>query len=211
MMSKISMALRKASVQHQRHHVNDAQEYKPVGGVVNQKNRRPTLNALLLLSVISFGLMLAGGVGAFYHARIKYVEDDVEYKNSRSYIVAQQENILPSSHVEPKIYQNIKLGSLENERKLLTNPNLRIDRKPESPSFYTIQVGAFLNPEYATETLKRLKKEGHSSVVISQFSSTQGIWRRVHVGEFAVKSEAESYLSRIKKDYNDSYIIMIQH
>ena len=87
---------------------------------------------------------------------------------------------------------------------------MSINHKPKSPSFYTIQVGAFLNPDYAQETMQRLKEDGHYSVEIEKHPSAQGIWRRVHVGKFDAKSEAESYLSKIEKEYNGSYIVKVK-
>ncbi len=66
---------------------------------------------------------------------------------------------------------------------------------------YTIQVASFLNRVNAQKEADILKRKGLSSLVLSK-----GKFSIVCVGNFAKRGEAESLLSKLKKQYQDCRI-----
>ena len=162
---------------------------------IHHRTSKYTSKIVFLMCIFSLSFILTGGIKAIYRVNKGNIESNRVYKNPNHFMISPQEN---------------DLDSLDDERNLFIKPAWTTDSETAA-AFYTIQVGAFLNPHYARSTLKHLKDNAHFPVVISTFPSTQGIWHRVHVGAFKSRSQAESYLSRLEKDYHGSYVIKMQH
>lgn len=71
----------------------------------------------------------------------------------------------------------------------------------QTQSYYTIQVASFLKKENAQKEAEKLKKNGLSPSVLPK-----GKFNIVCVGNFSKRQEAESLLSKLKRQYNDSQI-----
>jgi len=72
---------------------------------------------------------------------------------------------------------------------------------------YTIQVASFKDKNKAETKLTELEKKGYKPFILSRDLADKGIWYRVYVGSFSTRDEAQSYLSKVKADYPDSFII----
>ncbi|MFH1888904.1 MAG: SPOR domain-containing protein [Candidatus Omnitrophota bacterium] len=72
---------------------------------------------------------------------------------------------------------------------------------PEQVQGYTIQVASFLNKTNAQKEVSTLKNKGMTAMVLSK-----GKFSIVCVGSFTGKKEAESFLPKLKKRYQDCLV-----
>jgi cell division septation protein DedD len=61
------------------------------------------------------------------------------------------------------------------------------------PGVYALQVASFENQEEASEMVRRLRRAGHNSFLVSVTTAEQGRWYRVRVGPFESKNKAWRY------------------
>jgi len=86
-------------------------------------------------------------------------------------------------------------------------PPKAIDKNKLSNVLYTIQVASFKEKSRAEKIVNELKSKEHFSYIGVRDLGEKGKWYRVYVGRFNVKTEADAYLSEIKKLYKSSFII----
>jgi cell division septation protein DedD len=76
---------------------------------------------------------------------------------------------------------------------------------------YTIQVSSFRDRQQAERALQDIKKVGHPAYITSKDLKDKGVWHRIYVGSFQTKKDADDYLSNLKKDYKNSFIVSLQN
>ena len=72
---------------------------------------------------------------------------------------------------------------------------------------YTIQVASFKDKIRADQSITELKDKGYDAYSIPRNLGEKGTWHRVYVGQFTTKEQAKEFLTTIKKDYENSFII----
>tara|TARA_B100000745_G_C19939677_1_gene316753 strand:- start:5 stop:589 length:585 start_codon:yes stop_codon:yes gene_type:complete len=77
--------------------------------------------------------------------------------------------------------------------------------KDETP--FTIQISSFRDRGKAEEALSKLQKKDYEGFIQSRNLGAKGTWYRVYVGQFTTKQQADDYLTRVKTDYKDSFVI----
>ncbi|MCA9403987.1 MAG: SPOR domain-containing protein [Candidatus Omnitrophica bacterium] len=75
------------------------------------------------------------------------------------------------------------------------------------PYKYSIQVASFKDKDKAQQKVEELNKKDYQAFLVSKDIRDKGTWHRVYVGKFDSKSEADSYLPKVKKNYSSSFII----
>ena len=76
-----------------------------------------------------------------------------------------------------------------------------------APIPFTIQVSSFKDKTKAELELAGLKAAGHSAYISEVDLKEKGTWYRIYVGNFATKSQADEFLSKLKPTYKDSFVI----
>ncbi|MCA9405283.1 MAG: SPOR domain-containing protein [Candidatus Omnitrophica bacterium] len=74
---------------------------------------------------------------------------------------------------------------------------------------YTIQAASFKDKASAEEVATKMREKGYLAFVVGRDLGAKGTWYRVYVGEFNTKTEADTSLTEVKKDYKDSFVISI--
>ena len=94
----------------------------------------------------------------------------------------------------------IKVQAIEDlTRKLAENlPVPSSIANPRSPSEYTLQAGAFSEPDRARKLQDDLKKNGYP-VFIRRNNDPRGIWHRVMIGPFSTLHEAMQTKERLSR------------
>ena len=72
---------------------------------------------------------------------------------------------------------------------------------------YTIQVASFKEKSQAEKTLENVSAKNYPAYILSRDLGDKGIWYRVYIGKFDTKLQAEEFLTKVKQDYPDSFII----
>lgn len=97
-----------------------------------------------------------------------------------------------------------KQQATSNKRQEIIEEKIAPDTEAEVPvrSAYIIQLAAFREKNSAEDEQGRLRKEGYNAAV-----KKSGIYYQVYIGGFDTKKDAEVLLTKLKKKYNDCYII----
>lgn len=74
-------------------------------------------------------------------------------------------------------------------------------KKPTSPSYYSIQIGAFSQKEIAESLKNKAKSEGFETF-IKESKENGKVLYKVYIGKYSTKEEAKKYLSNIEKSLN---------
>jgi cell division septation protein DedD len=112
-------------------------------------------------------------------------------------------SILPSKSSEPAEVVDLALELAQAAP--LEQPRHHEDPIPEKipeadPGTYSLQVASFQDQGEATQMVRKLKRAGHKSFIVSvNMPDRGGIWYRVRVGPFNSKREAWSY----KRDFEE--------
>ncbi len=72
---------------------------------------------------------------------------------------------------------------------------------------FTIQVASSKNKDRAAEALKKVKAAGYPAHLVSRDLGEKGVWHRIYIGNFKTKPEAQEFLSKVRNDYESSFII----
>lgn len=72
---------------------------------------------------------------------------------------------------------------------------------------FTIQVASYKDQATAEAGLKKVQSSGHPAYVARADLGPKGTYYRIYVGSFPTKSAADSYLTKVKRDFKDSFII----
>lgn len=76
---------------------------------------------------------------------------------------------------------------------------------------FTIQIASFKDKSKAEKALEDLKKKGYSAgFIVAKDLGEGNVRHRLYAGEFATKAQAEEFLTNVKKDYSDSFIIQLK-
>ncbi len=70
---------------------------------------------------------------------------------------------------------------------------------PVKAPFYTVHAGSYRTKAVASAEAERIKAKGHDAFVERADLGRRGIWYRVKVGRFKVRSDAEQLLKKIHK------------
>jgi len=82
------------------------------------------------------------------------------------------------------------------------------DRKKTEGSFnFTVQIASFKDLKNAEEALTKIRIKTPSAYISSHDLGAKGVWHRVYVGQFELRSEAEVTLNDVKQSYDSSFII----
>ncbi len=74
-----------------------------------------------------------------------------------------------------------------------------IEKKPAAKPSYSVQVGAFRNPQNANRYMSQLKKKGYGAYIFMKTDSKARAWHTVRIGDYTNLSEASSAQSMFKK------------
>jgi len=81
----------------------------------------------------------------------------------------------------------------------------------EKPDFsevpYTIQVLSSKKKESAETALKKIKDAGYPAYIQETEIPDRGTWYRIYIGSFRTKAQADEYLTKVRKDYEGSFVI----
>lgn len=78
-----------------------------------------------------------------------------------------------------------------------------------APAF-TIQIASFKDKTKAERALEDLKKKGYpGGFIVTKDLGEGNVRHRLYAGEFATKAQAEEFLTNVRKDYPDSFIIQL--
>jgi len=72
---------------------------------------------------------------------------------------------------------------------------------------FTIQIASSNNKERAMAALKKVKAKGYDAYLVEKNLGSKGVWYRTYIGKFSSKSEAQSHLSKVSRDYPGSFLI----
>jgi len=72
---------------------------------------------------------------------------------------------------------------------------------------FTIQVASYKKREAAQLALKGMQAAGYPAHIISRDLGEKGVWYRIYIGTFDTKNEAIQFLTNLKKDFKNSFII----
>lgn len=76
---------------------------------------------------------------------------------------------------------------------------------------FTIQIASFKDKGKAESALDHAQKKGYSAYLNFQTLPNGDIWYRVYVGKFNAQDEAKILLGKIKQDYQDGFIKILQN
>jgi cell division septation protein DedD len=76
---------------------------------------------------------------------------------------------------------------------------------------FTIQVSSFKDRQQAERALQDIKKVGHPAYITSKDLKDKGVWHRIYVGSFSSKKDADEYLTSLRKDYKNSFIVSLHN
>jgi len=99
--------------------------------------------------------------------------------------------------------KNSVVASMESE--VLTAAFDR--KKTEGPFNFTVQIASFKDLKNAEEALTKIRIKTPSAYISSHDLGAKGVWHRVYVGQFELRSEAEVALNDVKQSYDSSFII----
>ena len=219
-MSKIILELRKASGQNQNRQIENLKCSRQIGTFLVRKHKNSRSRVLLLCFIFSAFIIF------FYKTvihknltseKIFYVLDigniinkikliEVIDSDSYSKIKARDRSI---GQIENVVSQNIELDPLDVASMAVLETQAARNSDAAPAPYYAIQVGSYLDANNATSALGKLKKNSYPSVKIIKYRNSGKLWYRVNVGEFGMEMQARNYLSRLQKDYGDSYIVKI--
>ena len=74
-----------------------------------------------------------------------------------------------------------------------------IEKKPASKPSYSVQVGAFQNPNNANRYMSQLKEKGYGAYIFMKTDPKARTWHTVRIGDYTNLSEASSVRSMFKK------------
>ena len=80
-------------------------------------------------------------------------------------------------------------------------------KNTEDPFNYTVQIASFKDLKMAEEALAKIRINTSSAFVSSHDLGAKGVWYRIYVGQFELRSEAEVTLNNVKQSYDSSFII----
>lgn len=76
---------------------------------------------------------------------------------------------------------------------------------------FTIQIASFKDKGKAESALDHAQKKGYSAYLNSQTLPNGVVWYRVYVGKFNAQAEAKILFGKIKQDYQDGFIKILQN
>jgi len=72
---------------------------------------------------------------------------------------------------------------------------------------FTIQVASFKERNLAEKVLDDVKDKNYPAYIMPRDLGEKGVWYRVYIGKFETKSEAQEFLTQVKQNYPNSFII----
>ncbi len=119
-----------------------------------------------------------------------------------------------ASHVPPK--QGVVVPAVSaSQAKAVVPPSQLVGAtaaaKSAGGSVFTIQIASFKDKGKAESALDHAQKKGYSAYLNSQTLPNGNIWYRVYVGKFNAQDEAKVLLGKIKQDYQDGFIKILQN
>jgi len=76
---------------------------------------------------------------------------------------------------------------------------------------YAIQVLASKNKSATEKALEKAKAKGYSAYISTKDMGEKGVWYRIYIGNFETKKQAEEQLAAAKKDYPDSFVLLLKN
>jgi cell division septation protein DedD len=108
---------------------------------------------------------------------------------------------LPKKVSKPQKTENTKTPETPDTNKIASKEkSAPTAKKPKGQGSLTIQLAAFKDPAAADKLVAKLKKRGYPAYRIIGKIPGKGIWFRVRVGYYTNRTEADSMLSKLKKD-----------
>lgn len=90
--------------------------------------------------------------------------------------------------------------------KLLENPG----QNGPMEGHFSLQVGAFRDPNNARDMAERLKHKKYDAYVLTTTIPGSESWYKVRIGRFETRREAQALLSEMGKTENTSNIIIVE-
>lgn len=118
------------------------------------------------------------------------------------------------SHVPPKQGVVVPAVSASKVKAVVPPPppvGSTTAAKSEGGTVFTIQIASFKDKGKAESALDHAQKKGYSAYLNSQTRPNGDIWYRVYVGKFNAQDEAKILLGKIKQDYQDGFIKILQN
>ncbi|MDP2652673.1 MAG: SPOR domain-containing protein [Candidatus Omnitrophota bacterium] len=72
---------------------------------------------------------------------------------------------------------------------------------------FTIQVASYKEKSHAELSLKGLLAAGYPASLVAKDLGDKGTWYRIYVGSFQTKDQANEFLSKMKPEYKNSFVI----
>ena len=75
---------------------------------------------------------------------------------------------------------------------------------------FSLQIGAFKDPDNARDVAERLKHKGYNAYVVTPRISRSEPWYKVRIGRFDTEREAQALLSEMGQTENTTNIIIVK-
>lgn len=141
----------------------------------------------------------------------EFVDNEGKIKNlvEKAEPKAVAPKVQPANEINPKDATMAAIAEQKTVQKIVKAEPAKAEAVITSVEnlSYTIQVASFKDKNKAENKLAELEKKGYKPFILSRDLADKGIWYRVYVGSFSVRDEAQNYLSKVKVDYPDSFII----
>ena len=134
-----------------------------------------------------------------------YTGDDIENMPAIEYEFVDESSdqaATPSEKQEPALVKNEVSEVLplnEKSSQHLTTPFTQVP--------FTIQVSSYKERKRAEMALQGMKAAGYPAYISEKNLGSKGTWYRIYVGKFDTKVQADEYLSKVKEEYKDCFII----
>lgn len=122
---------------------------------------------------------------------------------------------LPSARKKQKAASPVKTTALKNpakqkpQKKKPARPETATDEKAlkQTQTKHVIQVASVKDAGAAAAFVEKLRKKGYPAYVRKHQSPGKGIWYRVQVGRYPVRSAAGSHLQKLKNDGIEAILV----
>lgn len=148
-----------------------------------------------------------------------FPEEDAPVKRVEYEFVDQQEQPAgetPAETAETVTQPPVKRLASPAERPAAPAAPQQVQAPAASPSAgtadfsqtpYTIQVLSSSQKASAETALNKVKAAGYPAYLQEVNIPDRGTWYRIYVGRFQTRAQADEYLTKVKKDYENSFVI----
>jgi cell division septation protein DedD len=209
-MSKIVVALRKASERYDSQNVTNPRDQPFMEPFLKQMNKMSRWKNSWVIWTFALGAISAG---LMIFTSQAYEESQFLGEGlMRPEMISQttKPDVALQAQVIPLIEDDNNLQAFAQSSVASNRPSqeqLTPNKNQDLLSVYTIQVGSFQNFNNMETTLNRLREMMYSTVAVAKVLRDKVTWYRVYVGEFQDKNQAQDDLIKLKQEYTGSFVI----